>query len=287
MSQTMNKKPPKNDPLPEAPEELSLAEQWVDKLMPYGSMIALGIALCFLAFIIVTYMIKANEVRAENEWRELNTSITEVGLSGNTARLKQVADDFPTGRAGMWALQLAGDYDLRTGIGQLSYDREGGLKLIEKSRDTLQRIVDGPASAKTTDLQRCSTFSLAYANESMGEFAKAKSLYQEIVDNALDSPFGEPAKRGLARCSNPKYAVLFDDFKTYDDSIEEAPGATVPDKPNISFPIGGGEFDGAGTDASDENPTTTDSAEEDTVEPAVQNSEDKNENESGNDSDDK
>ncbi len=255
--------------------ELSLAERWVQKLAPYGSQIALGIAVCFLAFIAVTFLVKSSYDRRELQWRQLNNSITEVGINGNTNSLKQVAEDFPNGKAGKWALQLAGDYDLRTGISQLSYDREGGLKLIAKARDSLQEVYDAPASEKSSMLQRRSIFSLAYATESLGEFEAAKSLYQELSDNAPGTPFAEPARRGIERTSNPQYAEMFAMFEEYIDPLSgDAPGPSMPRKPDISFPdldaaetpetVGGGDF--GSEPASDENATeegASDSGDED------------------------
>jgi tetratricopeptide (TPR) repeat protein len=262
MSQAMKQKSLKTTQTAEEPSELSFAEQWVEKLTPHASQIALGIAVAFLAFIGIVYLINSSISKKESQWRQLNFSVTEVGISGNTSSLKQVAEQFPEGRAGKWALQLAGDYDLRSGLRQLSYDREGGLKLIEKARDTLQELYDAPASQKTTMLQRRSTYALAYAQESLGNFDQAKKLYQELVDAAPDSAFAEPAKRGLARASDQTYAELFTKFTDYDDPLSgDAPGPAVPSKPDISFPdidapsnelSGGGDF---GTEPEDPQAT--------------------------------
>ncbi len=248
---------------------MSIAEQWVEKLAPYGSMIALGIATMFLAFIGITYFVKANFQAKELEWRQLNTSITEVGISGNTDSLKQVAEDFPESKAGLWALQLAGDYDLRTGLSQLSYDREGGLKLIKKARDSLQTVVDASDESKSTMLQRRSTFSLAYANESLGEFEKAKALYQQLIDAAPDTAFAQPAKRGVERTSDSAYVALFDKFTKWEDILGDAPGPMIPERPDISFPSlgektgGGGDF--GSEDPAESSTETTTSAPAETV----------------------
>jgi len=97
-------------------------------------------------------------------------------------------------------------------------------------------VVDAPSSAKTTMQQRRSMFSLAYANESLGEFDAAKTMYQRVIDEAPDSIFAESAQRGLERASNPSFAKLYDDFASYKPAVEEAPGAVVPDAPDIDFP---------------------------------------------------
>lgn len=250
-------------PVAESHDDLTAMEKWFEKVKPYGTMIALVIAVCFLAFIALIYLIQANESAKEAEWRQLNVSITEMDASGNSNVLKQVAEEFPEGKAGMWALQIAGDHDLRTGIRQLSYDRDGGLKLIEKAKESFQGIADAPATAKSTMLQRRSIFSLAYANESLGDFEEAKTLYQQIVDEAPDTVFAEPAARGVARCSNSQFVALYEKFKSYEDLLGDAPGPSTTDPPDISFPAidgdsstgGGGEF-GSATDEKPQTETT-------------------------------
>jgi hypothetical protein len=250
-------------PVAESHEDMTAMEKWFETVKPYGSMIALVIAVCFLAFIAMIYLIQANEASKEAEWRQLNVSISEMDASGNSNVLKQVAEEFPEGKAGMWALQIAGDYDLRTGIRQLSYDRDGGLKLVEKAKESFQGIVDAPATAKSTMLQRRSIFSLAYANESLGNFDSAKTLYQQIVDEAPDTVFAEAAARGAVRCTNPQFVALYEKFKTYEDLLGDAPGPAMTAPPDISFPEidgeastgGGGEF-GSITDEDSQTETT-------------------------------
>ena len=167
------------------------------------------------------------------------------------------------------ALQLAGDYDMRTGLSKLSFDREGGIKLIEKARDSLQAVVDAPATQKSTMLQRRSTFSLAYAYESLGDFEKAKVLYQQLVDAAPDAAFADSARRGVKRTSNPEYVALYEKFKNHEDVLGDAPGPAIPQKPDISFPDldgsetktgGGGEFGSEPEKKAPENPVEPEKA---------------------------
>jgi tetratricopeptide (TPR) repeat protein len=225
-------------------EEYHLGENdltaWVETklghLKPYGSQIALGAALAFAAIVGIAYFINHRETVYADQWRELNLATTDHRLSGNTSRLMNVAEDYPNQKAGMWSLQIAGDYDLRTGISQLSYDRENGFKAIERAKENLQKVVDAPNELKSTDLQRRSLFSLAYACETLGEFDEAKKHYQKLVDEAPDSAFAKPAARGLKRCENPEMIALYETFKGWKDLAEEAPGPNVPTVPNIDFP---------------------------------------------------
>ena len=112
-------------PVAESQEDLTAMERWYQQVKPYGSMIGLGLAISFLAFIAIVYFMQANAASKEAEWRQLNLSIAEMGNTGNANVLKQVAEEYPDTKAAMWALQIAGDQDLRDGIRQLSYDREG------------------------------------------------------------------------------------------------------------------------------------------------------------------
>ena len=225
-------------------EEYHLGENdltaWVETklghLKPYLSQIGLVAAVAFAAFVGIAYFINQRETVYADQWRELNLANTDHRLSGNTTRLLNVAEDYPNQKAGMWSLQIAGDYDLRTGISQLSYDRENGFKVIKRAKENLQIVVDAPNTIKSTDLQRRSLFSLAYACESLGQFDEAKQHYKRLVDEAPDSAFAEPAMRGLRRCENPDMVVLFDKFKNWKDLADEAPGPNVPTIPNIDFP---------------------------------------------------
>lgn len=259
-------------------EEYHLGENdlttWVETklghLKPYGSQIALGAAVIFAAFLGIAYFINHRETVYADQWRELNLANTDHRLSGNTTRLMNVAEDYPNQKAGMWSLQLAGDDDLRNGISQLTYDRENGFKVIQRAKENLKKVVDAPNDLKSTDLQRRSLFSLAYACESLGEFDEAKQYYKKLVDEASGSPFSEPAARGLQRCESPEMVALYDTFKNWKDLPDEAPGPLVPNIPNIDFPdidSNSTEAPQSGGDFETKNPgATPDSAAETTTE---------------------
>lgn len=228
----------------EVAEELHLNENdltsWFEKklghLKPYTTQILMGLGLIFAIGLGAAYMVNARQAAYADQWRELNLALTDHRLSGNTQRLMNVAEDYPNQKAGMWSLQIAGDFDLQTGISQLSYDREGGFTVIKRAKTNLQKVVDASSSIKSTELQRRSLFSLAYACESLGEFDIAKAHYQKLVDEAPDSAFAGPARRGAARCNNVDMVALYDKFKAWEDISEDAPGPNVPKSPKIDFP---------------------------------------------------
>jgi len=291
MSQTMNqktaaKKKHKKSRLPvvEEPEQLSGAEKLLEDVRPHLTTIGLVIVAITLGFIAVAFMISSRFEQNAAQWRELATSSAIAMRSGNLNGLKEVADTYPDTKAGLWALQIAGDQELRTGIEQLSYDREAGLQLIEKAKKSYLRIVEAPEAIKTTMLNRRSYFSLAYANESLGKFDEANALYKEILESDSESAFAEPARRGVERTSNEQYNALYTLFANYEvEVIGDAPGPAIPERPVIEFPDalpagekppategastgGGGQFEPASTTT----PTTPPTEGDDSVPPTTE-----------------
>ena len=134
---------------------------------------------------------------------------------------------------GNWALQMAGNIEVNRGIDLLTKDRPGGVKLIELGIESLQKVVDAPATSKSPMLQRRSLFMLAYGKEALGKFEEAKASYETLLDAAPDSPFTDVTRRGLARVSNPELTALYDKFRSWEEATDVAPGALVPEKPQL------------------------------------------------------
>jgi tetratricopeptide (TPR) repeat protein len=244
MSQAMNQKTATKKkhrksrlPVVETPEELSGAEKLFEKVQPHLTTIGLVIVAGTLGFIAIAFMMRSRFDQNAAQWRELSTASAIALRTGDISGLKTVADTYPDTKAGLWALQMAGDEQLRRGIEQLSFDREAGNQMIEKGKNNFKRIVDAPQTTKTTMLDRRSSFSLAYAYESLGQFDEAKSLYEQIINLAPDSAFANPARRGLERASNEQYVDLYTKFANFEEEvIGEAPGPALPDRPVIEFP---------------------------------------------------
>ena len=217
-------------------EEQTGAEKLMMASQPYWSHIALGILVCILAWVIISYLVQNNRDAAAAPSRQLADAMQQFNVSSNVDSLKQMKIDYPNEIATNWAMLIAGDYELNRGLSQYPSDREGAMRLIKRAKESFKGIVDSPSTAKTTMQQRRSIFSLAYANESLGEFDEAKSLYQRVLDEAPDSIFAESAKRGLERTDDPDFKKLYKEFVDYKPAMEEAPGAAVPDAPDIEFP---------------------------------------------------
>ena len=224
-----------NDTLPTAVPERSENDELMDSLRPYMTQIGVAVVLGLLALIAITLFMNSRQNSVAAPWQELSSAQSEFAFSGNVDRLTQVATQYPDTPAAMWALQSAGDYQLRQGIDQLTQDRDKGFDLIEKSKESFQQILNAPASAKSSDIQQSSVFSMAYASESLGEFDEAAKYYTQLIEEAPESHFAAAAKRGAARSTNPEFAAAFKKFKDF-EPLGDAPGPSVPTRPEIDFP---------------------------------------------------
>ncbi len=241
----------------EAEEDLTAGEKFLMASKPYWAHIALGVLSVILATVLWTSWSDLSTDTASMPWRDLNNAMTQAGLTNDVSSLKEMAANYEGEAASHWALLMAGDSEVNRGISMLARDRVGGLKLIEKGAESIEKVVQASPASKSPMLQRRSTFMLAQANEALGKFDVAKGHYQELVDSAPDSPFASASRRGVARCSNPDLVAVYDKFRSWEEAAEEAPGPLVPDAPKMNideiklpegepdtFDAGGGDFGG-------------------------------------------
>lgn len=217
-------------------EEQTGAEKLLMASQPYWSHIALGVLVCILAWVIISYLAQNSREAAAEPSRQLADAMQQFNVTSNVDSLKQMKEDYPNEVATNWAMLVAGDYELNRGLSQIASDREGAMRLIKRAKESFQSVVDSPSTAKTTMQQRRSMFSLAYAQESLGEFDAAKAMYQRVLDEAPDSIFVDSAQRGVERASNPEFQQIYQDFASYKPAMDEAPGVAVPEAPVIDFP---------------------------------------------------
>ena len=222
--------------MPVEHDEPSEAEKMLEASRPYWGQIALGVCALLLGYVLLTYFMQNSQNAAAEPWQQLDRSINQFRINQNVDSLKQMENDFPNDKATNFALQIAGDYEMNRGLQQLPVDREGGIKLIKRAKESFQKVYDAPNTTKTVMQQRRSLYTLAYAAESLGEFDEAKTLYSKYTEEAPDSVLFKDAQRGLARVSNPEFVSLYSEFTDHKPFDEEAPGAAVEDAPNIEFP---------------------------------------------------
>ncbi len=215
-------------------EIASWAERKLSGLAPYASQIALLCALAFAAFVALAYFYAWRQQGEEIQWRELNTSSTRAAISGNPDALVEVHDLYPEQKSGMWALQMAGDLESRTGLEKMATDRETGLKQVNRAIEHFKTIVDAPDSAKTDELEQRALFALAYACEGSGDFDQAKKYYGQLLEEHPESFFREAAARGASRSTNDTLIAMFEKYKSY--TTGDAPGELRPEAPDLSAP---------------------------------------------------
>jgi hypothetical protein len=269
----------------DAEDDMTAGEKFLLASKPYWAHIALAVLSIILVSVLWSTLSDMNTESASQPWRDLNTAMTQSSFSGGSdvSSLKEMAAENEGKAAANWALLMAGDREVNRGVGMLARDRVGGLKLINTGAESLQEVVDAPASSKSQMVQRRSTFMLAYAREAQGKFEEAKELYQSLLDSAPDSPYESVCRRGVARCSNTDLVAVYDQFRNWEEATDVAPGVLVPDAPELNIDeiklpegesntFGGGDFgggemkekDSAETEATDEKPADK------TEEPAVE-----------------
>lgn len=239
-------------------ELVSYLEDKVGHLKPYWSHITLGVCAAILALLALVFVWDQGKKAEAAAWQALNIGKNNLDQSGDNNSLLDFADQNPDHLAGLWALLYSADAEVRAGLAELGNDRDAGFAKIKKAQDFYKKIVDSSAS-KTPMLQRRSTYGLAYAYESHGDFDQAQPIYQSLVDAGEENPLFKVASVGLKRVQNEDMKTFFASFKAYVPvSAEEAPGARLPKRPDISFPTmseqpnsGGGEF---GAEESSEQP---------------------------------
>lgn len=229
-------------------ELVTYFEEKLGHVKPYWSQIALGACIVIMAMIGGAYLLKQAQAMEAIKWQDLNVAVLNYKNNQDNTSLELIADQYPDDTPGMWALLYAADADVRSGLSDFLTDRTAGKDKIEKAQGYYQKILDSSVNKSTMLIQR-TTFGLAYANESLGQFNEAQELYDQLA-KIDDCPFAADAKRGSARCQNPELVKLYNKFVEYvPPTEEEAPGVDLPERPDISFPEldnmqpeSGGEF---------------------------------------------
>jgi len=239
---------PKDTPKPsvlpvvdeEPVEELTGSEKFIQSMAPHAATIAL-VAVAFVLGVIAWGVFQSAGFQGEaNKWAELSQSQFIDRRIGDTQNLDNVAESYADSKVGIMSALLSGDMQLKTGLSQLGADKDKGLLAIKKAKASFQSVVDADKSLKTPLISQRAQYSLAYALESLGEMDKAKASYQEFVDDAPEkAALVESALRGIERCSDDKYATLYNNFTNYEEEIiGEAPGPSIPKKDTPgSFPV--------------------------------------------------
>lgn len=237
----------------EAELEQNLLVSWFEDrfgfLKPYYKTIATCSGLIFLAVILGVIIFKYNRDAYASQWNQLNLSVTNWSYDRNTSHLTDLAEQMPDVPASLWALQLAGDFDMSEGLSMLANplqarDSEGkplaaervrsdAIKKIRKAQESYQKVLESSAK-RSPMLEHRTVFSLGYAAETLGEWDDAKKYFSQIVDSAPDSEFLDAAKAGLNRIGNKDLVAFYDNFRNR--KMGPAPGIELDRRPDTFFP---------------------------------------------------
>lgn len=262
----MSKRKVKEEELQQMEENelVSYLEEKAGHLKPYWGQITLGICIAILALLGGVFLWDQGNQTEAATWQMLNIGKNNLDRTDDNNSLLDFANQYPDHPAGLWALLYTADSEMRGGLSELGNDREAGFEKIKKAQGLYKQIVDS-STKKTPLLQRRSSYGLAYAYESSGDFEQAEPLYQSLVDAGEDNPLFKVANEGLTRVQSDDMKSFFAKFQEFvPATAEEAPGARLPKRPDISFPSaaaqpnsGGGEFGSeASADATGESADT-------------------------------
>jgi tetratricopeptide (TPR) repeat protein len=209
--------------------------EWLDQkfghLRPYLGQILFGIIALIALVFAAAFFFKSRADLQATQWQNLSSAINTFSLDRQTSHLLNLAEEYPDAESSMWALQLAGDVEMRNGLSTLNSDTSAALRNLEKAKKAYQKLLDSPVK-KNPELTQRATYSLAYCLESLGEFDEAKKVYQKIVDEAGSSVYGDPSKLALTRLAQPEIVAFYDAYK----KTSVAPLGELPKRPDISFP---------------------------------------------------
>ncbi len=233
---------PKPSVLPvveEAPvEELTGSEKFIESMAPHATTIGLVVVAAVLA-VIAWGVYQQSRFSGESvKWEEFSQSQFIDQRTGDTQNLDNVAESYAGSNVAVMSSLMSGDIQLKTGLRQLGTDREKGLLAIKKAKTSFQAVVDADDSLKTSMISQRAQYCLAYAQESLGKMDDAKKLYEQFIEAAPEAPLAESARRAVKRCSEDKYATLYQTFTNFEEEIiGDAPGPSIPEKESPgSFP---------------------------------------------------
>jgi tetratricopeptide (TPR) repeat protein len=210
--------------------------EWCQKkfgfLKPHFSKILMGIVFLGVVIFGLVYYSEMQKSIKDSQWQQLYLAMNnQFAVPGDTS-FSMMAENDPEAPASMWALQMAGDQQLRDGLSKFIGDRAAALKEIEKARKSYETVVNSKVDLSSMLRQRA-TYGLAYALESLGKFDEAKKYYAELLESAPKGMFAKACDRALDRLAQPDLLKIWEEYKT----VGTAPSAPLGELPDdISFP---------------------------------------------------
>lgn len=197
-------------------------ESSIEKMVKdYGPPVAMAVLVIILGLSAWAYVVSRGQITASNQWDSINIGVH----SSSVATLQATADSSPGTLIGAVATQNAGMVELNGALAKMVRDKDKAKQEIEAAAKRFEQVLASPQSSEM--LKQQATFSLAFAKESLGDFAGALALYKELADTK-DHPFERMAKDGVQRCEDPTmkaFYTAFSEWKPTDGGT--APGDTL------------------------------------------------------------
>lgn len=216
-------------------------EKLASTVRPYYAPLALLAAVAMVAAI--GYMLYERSVRTSNakDWNKWSVAVFDREPDAEV--LRRVGDELGSSPAGLWALQLAADEELREGSYQLYQDRTLAEQKLESAVDLYEQVIKG-ASDDLMLLTRA-RFGAGRASECLFKIDAAIDFYEQIEKSEMSgSALGKAAKIRIDVLKKPETKDWYKWFATQEPykptpnrnsrGLNTLPG--LPEVPNITIP---------------------------------------------------
>jgi len=184
----------------------------------YGPAVAIGVCIFILGIAAVAFLYTQRVSQQSGYWDSIDIGVH----SDNVTTLVDTAASARGTFAGAVAMHNAGVVELNAGLSKMVRDRAKAKKEIASAIEKLEQAQDSPEANTMLEFQNA--YSLAYAYEALGDFAKALPLYEKVA--AVDSsPYQGMARDGASRCNDPSMKEFYAKFNEWKpEETATAPG---------------------------------------------------------------
>lgn len=190
--------------------------------------VALGLV---VVFAVMRYLSNRAAGRNEIAWEEYYSALDMAPLNtldperfqDAIKALEDVADAHADARVGQMARLNLADLQRTRGADELFEDRNQSKKLLADAVENYGKVLASPEGKPLAEQAR---FGLAQTLECMGDLAKAKSEYEQVVESWPDGAFAMQAKNRLGQIDQTESKKFYDDFRSR--KVARRPGAGSP-----------------------------------------------------------
>lgn len=179
--------------------------QSIERTRPYFTAITAGVVAVVVIVGAVAVLRYRSQVRQSEGWDRYQGAM----LSGDSAALEGVANEFSGTPVGVWARLQIADAHLINGTSALFTDREQARSELLKAVDAFKAARD---ETRTPLLAQRAWFGLARAHESLDELDRAREAYQAIIDRWPESALAEASKSRLDDLNRDSTKRFYDWF---------------------------------------------------------------------------